>query len=119
MPFNTVNLLYIHTQHNTSERVENHDAIGDWRYLPLVDTDLGGSAGILQPGSVRGQRMSAGAALAADTAVALRTVRCGLAIRGGHSLLNPLPFLMLYLHCAYMKQYYYWNAKISSTVRKM
>lgn len=59
----------------------HHDTVGDWRYLSLVDSDMGRPAGVLQSGPVRGQRVSAGAPSAADTATALRTVRCGLATR--------------------------------------
>lgn len=61
----------------------NHDAIGDRRYLPLADPDLGRAAPVLQPGAVRGQRVSTGVAAAADTTPSLHTFRCGLATKGG------------------------------------
>lgn len=66
---------------HTTNILHHHDTIGDWRYLSLADCDLGRPAGVLQSGSVRGQRMPAGTSSAADTATALRTVRCGLATR--------------------------------------
>lgn len=117
MPYNTVNL---HTLHNkTAKKKKNDDAIGDWRYLPLVDTDLGCTVGILQSGSICGQRLSAGASPVADTSAALHTIRCGLATRraidSARSLTcHPLSFTFI----VPIKQYY-WNAKISSIVRKM
>lgn len=40
----------------------------------MVDTDLGCIAGILQPGAICGQRMSAGASPPTDTAATLHTL---------------------------------------------
>lgn len=64
-----------------SNSLLHHDTVGDWRYLSLADSDMGCPAGILQPGSVRGQCVSAGASSATDTETTLRSVRCGLATR--------------------------------------
>lgn len=62
--------------------LHHDDAFVDWRFLALDHHDLGRFDLVLQPGAVRGQRVSAGAAPVADPAAPLHPVRFGLA-KGG------------------------------------